>query len=243
MIHEKIKKLRTDTGLSQEELASLIGISRPTLSQIELWERDLKADEIQRLSDIFEMPTSEFFTVSQPIAQKERLDDPNIRLKNLILYIIGRCGQKPNMGKILLNKLLYFSDFDYYEKHGESITNTIYRKLPMWPVPSDMDTILREMQEDGHIQMIEWEFFGYAQIKILQKTLPDMDIFRSSELAEVDRVVNRFSDMTGKQVSDFSHNDMPYRATRENWWEISYGLAFYRDPKHYTVRDPEIYED
>ena len=131
MIHEKIKKLRTDTGLSQEELARLIGISRPTLSQIELGERELKADEIQKLADIFEMPTSEFFTASQPIAQKERLDDPNIRLKNLILYIIGRCGQKPNMGKILLNKLLYFSDFDYYEKHGESITNTIYRKLPM----------------------------------------------------------------------------------------------------------------
>ena len=243
MIHEKIKKLRTDTGLSQEELARLIGISRPTLSQIELGERELKADEIQKLADIFEMPTSEFFTASQPVAQKERLDDPNIRLKNLILYIIGKCGQKPNMGKILLNKLLYFSDFDYYEKHGESITNTIYRKLPMWPVPSDMDTILREMQEDGHIQMIEWEFFGYSQIKILQKRLPDMDMFRSSELAEVDRVVNRFSDMTGKQVSDFSHNDMPYRATRENWGEISYGLAFYRDPKHYTVRDPEIYED
>ncbi len=220
-----------------------MSISRPTLSQIELGERQLKADEIQRLSDIFEIPTSEFFTASQPTAQKERLDDPNQKLKHLILYIIGRCGQKPNMGKILLNKLLYFSDFDYYEKHGESITNTIYRKLPMWPVPSDMDTILREMQEDGHIQMIEWEFFGYSQIKILQKTLPDMDMFRSSELAEVDRVVNRFSDMTGKQVSDFSHNDMPYRATKENWGEISYGLAFYRDPKHYTVKDPEIYED
>jgi transcriptional regulator with XRE-family HTH domain len=243
MIHEKIKKLRTDTGLSQEELARLMNISRPTLSQIELGERELKADEIQRLSEIFEMPTSEFFASAPSIVQKERLDDPNIRLKNLILYIIGKCGQKPNMGKILLNKLLYFSDFDYYEKHGESITNTIYRKLPMWPVPSDMDTILREMQEDGHIQMIEWEFFGYSQIKILQKRLPDMDMFRSSELAEVDRVVNRFSDMTGKQVSDFSHNDMPYRATKENWWEISYGLAFYRDPKHYTVRDPEIYAD
>jgi hypothetical protein len=77
------------------------------------------------------MPTSEFFASAPSIVQKERFDDPNIRLKNLILYIIGKCGQKPNMGKILLNKLLYFSDFDYYEKHGESITNTIYRKLPM----------------------------------------------------------------------------------------------------------------
>lgn len=36
MIAEKIKKLRTDAGLAQEELARFIGISRPTLSQIEL---------------------------------------------------------------------------------------------------------------------------------------------------------------------------------------------------------------
>lgn len=243
MIAEKIKKLRTDTGLSQEELARLIGISRPTLSQIELGERELKADEVKKLSEIFEMPTAEFFAIVPSTAQKERKDDPNKKLKHLILYILGKCGQKPNMGKILLNKLLYFSDFDYYEKNGESITNTIYRKLPMWPVPSDMDTLLREMQEDGQIQMIEWEFFGYPQIKILQKTLPDMDMFRSSELAEADRVVSRFSDMTGKQVSDFSHSDMPYLATKENWGEISYGLVFYRDPKHYTVRDPEVYED
>ena len=68
-------------------------------------------------------------------------------------------------------------------------------------------------------------------------------MFRASELAEVDRVVNRFSDMTGRQISDFSHNDMPYRATKESWGEISYGLVFYRDPKHYTVRDSEDYAD
>jgi hypothetical protein len=70
-----------------------------------------------------------------------------------------------------------------------------------------------------------------------------MDMFRPSELAETDRVMSRFSDMTGRQVSDFSHNDMPYRSTKNIGDEISYGLVFYRDPKHYTVRDPEIYVD
>lgn len=36
MIHEKIKQLRIQNNLSQDELARVIGISRPTLSQIEL---------------------------------------------------------------------------------------------------------------------------------------------------------------------------------------------------------------
>ena len=40
-------------------------------------------------------------------------------MKNLILYILGKCGQRPNIGKTVLNKLLYFSDFNFYEKDGE----------------------------------------------------------------------------------------------------------------------------
>ena len=131
MIAEKIKKLRTDAGLSQEELARLIGISRPTLSQIELGERELKADEISRFAEIFEMPTAEFFESTVSEIRVERVNDPHRKLKHLILYILGKCGQKPNVGEIVLNKLLYFCDFNYYELTFDSITGTTYLKYPM----------------------------------------------------------------------------------------------------------------
>jgi len=70
-----------------------------------------------------------------------------------------------------------------------------------------------------------------------------MNLFTYPQIAEVDRVVNRFSDMTGKQVSDFSHTDMPYRATKKIGESIDYELVFYRDPKHYTVTDSPEYVD
>lgn len=130
MIADKIKKLRTDTGLSQEELARLIGISRPTLSQIELGERELKADEISRIAEIFEMPAAELLETSQIASRQERKNDPHAKLKNLILYILGKCGQKPNVGEVVLNKLLYFCDFNYYEHTFDSITETQYIKYP-----------------------------------------------------------------------------------------------------------------
>ena len=88
MIAEKIKKLRTDAGLSQEELARLIGISRPTLSQIELGERELKSQEISRFAEIFEMPVSELMVQKVETPKSERKNDPNKKLKNLILYIL-----------------------------------------------------------------------------------------------------------------------------------------------------------
>ena len=130
MIEQKIKKLRIDSGMSQEELAKLLSISRPTLSQIELGERDLKWDEIQLLANIFEVSTAEFGNTKK-IEKVERKDDPHAQIKNLILYILGKCGQKPNVGEIVLNKLLYFCDFNYYELTFDSITDSTYLKYPM----------------------------------------------------------------------------------------------------------------
>ncbi len=97
MIAEKIKKLRTDTGLSQEDLARLMNVSRPTLSQIELGERALKVDDVHRLADIFEIPAAELLETNQIASKQERKNDPHAKLKNLILYILGKCGQKPNV--------------------------------------------------------------------------------------------------------------------------------------------------
>jgi len=77
------------------------------------------------------LPRSEFLDEEKIEVKKIDPTDPQAKLKNLILYILSKCGQKPNMGKILLNKLLYFSDFDYYEKTGDSITGSLYKKLPM----------------------------------------------------------------------------------------------------------------
>ena len=56
--------------------------------------------------------------------------DPFYKFKQVLLYILNKCGQKPNVGKTVLNKLLYFADFNYYEKYFESITGVEYVKLP-----------------------------------------------------------------------------------------------------------------
>ena len=42
------------------------------------------------------------------------------KFKCLLSYIINRCENKKNVGKTVICKLLYFSDFNYYEKFETS---------------------------------------------------------------------------------------------------------------------------
>ena len=44
------------------------------------------------------------------------------KFKAMIHYIIGRCEFKDNLGRSVLFKLLYFSDFDNYEIYEQSIS-------------------------------------------------------------------------------------------------------------------------
>ena len=50
---QRIKELRQQCGISQQRLAELLQVSRPTISQIENRQRRISADELIKLSEIF----------------------------------------------------------------------------------------------------------------------------------------------------------------------------------------------
>lgn len=77
---------------------------------------------------------------------KERISKPTLQVhkfKNILLYILERCAGKPNIGETVLSKLLYFSDFNYYELYEEHLTGAKYLKLSYGPVTQKLDAILR----------------------------------------------------------------------------------------------------
>jgi transcriptional regulator with XRE-family HTH domain len=130
---EKIKKLRKETNLTQEEFAKLIGISRPTFVQIEQGDRQLKQAELQKLAQIFEVSIDDFLRdapLKKPVPLSTPETDPLYKFKQAFLYLLTKSAGKPNVGKTVLNKLLYFADFNHYEKYWKSITGVDYIKMP-----------------------------------------------------------------------------------------------------------------
>ncbi len=250
-IGQRIAELRKMKGLSQEDLAKGVRISRPSLTQIENGNRNVDIMELQSLSIVLGFSLDEFmseeFTAVQDVVSiaekkskkiKERISAPTLQVnkfKNVLLYILERCAGKPNVGETVLYKLLYFSDFNYYELYEEHLTGAKYRKLPYGPVPQKMDAIINQMIDKGQLQRVKTEHHGYSQTRYLPLEKSDLTELRASEKEIIDRVIEQMSDWSASAISNYSHKDMPWLASKEGE-EINYELAFYRDSP-YSVRN------
>ena len=128
----------------------------------------------------------------------------------------------------MLYKLLYFSDFNFYEIYEEHLTGAQYRKLPYGPVPEKLDITINKMINKGQLQRIKTEYHGYPQTRYIPLEKADLTKMMAAEKDVIDRVIERFSDWSASAISEYSHKDMPWKATDEGDI-IDYELAFYRE--------------
>jgi transcriptional regulator with XRE-family HTH domain len=250
-VGQRVAELRKLKGMSQEDLAKSVTISRPSLAQIELGNRSVDILELQKLSQVLGFSLDDFmskdFSASQDVSVKEekkskkeeeRISVPTLKVnkfKNVLLYILEHCAGKPNVGETVLYKLLYFSDFNYYELYEAHLTGAKYRKLPYGPVPQKLDTIISQMIDNGQLQRVKTEYHGYPQTRYLPLKKADLTELRASEKEVIDRVIEQMSDWSATAISNYSHKDMPWLASKEGE-EINYELAFYRDAP-FSVRN------
>ncbi len=256
-IGQRIADLRKIKGFSQEELARSIKISRPSLAQIELGNRSVNVTELQKLSTVlgfslddfvshdFGLEELEFETTEKPQRISERISVPTLKIekfKNVLLYILEKCAGKPNVGETVLYKLLYFSDFNYFELYEEHLTGAKYRKLQFGPVPQKFEILVNQMIEKGNLKKVKTDYHGYIQTRYLPLVKSDLTRLKASEKEVIDKVIEQLSDWSGSAISNYSHKDIPWVASKEGE-EINYELVFYREAP-YSVRnyDDEIEE-
>ena len=252
-IGQRIKELRRKTGISQQKLADTLGVSRPTITQIESGERKVSSDELVKLSEIFDC-TLEYLLglkgepeviLHEQEKKAERSRAPEMRInvpqKNLdkfreiFLYILNRVASKPNIGETVIYKLLYFIDFDFYEKYEEQLIGATYIKNRYGPTPVEFKKIVEKMINDKQIVTVKNSYFDYPQTKYLPLRRADLSGLKANEVELIDSVLNKLSDMNASQISDYSHNDVPWLTT-ENGKVIEYEAVFYRTPM-YSVRE------
>ena len=163
------------------------------------------------------------------------------KFKQVLHYLIYKCGHLQNVGKTVLFKILYFSDFDHYELYEERLTGESYYKLPYGPAPSHFDEAVRELESEGKIKQLSATFGKHEQRKFLSIEEPDIILLSGREIGVIEKNATRFSIMNATQISEHSHSDMPYKATEEGDI-IDYDLVFYRD-EMFSVREYNFDDD
>lgn len=227
-----LRTLRKSHGMSQAYLADKLGISRPTLIKVEKGERILTKPEEDRTRELFGL-------VDEHISKSDmRINVPQKKLtkfKQILLYVLEKTAGKPNIGMTALYKLLYFMDFDYYEKYDEQLMGLTYIKNHYGPTPREFVKVVEEMKGEGELEEVKSAYFAYEQKKFLPRKSPDLASLSGREIAMVDSVLSRYGDMTAKQLTDLSHEDTPWIAA-DGGKDIEYEHVFYR-PDKLSVRE------
>lgn len=250
---QRLFLMRKHKGYSQEDVAKILGTSRATVAQTELGLRKVSIQELIKLSEAlgfsFDKILSDHFAIENDLievrndkteTERIRISVPKLKIekfRNILLYILERCAGKPNIGETVLYKLLYFSDFNYYELYEEQLTGAEYRKLHYGPVPQKLDIIINQMIRDKQIERFISDYHGYPQTRYIPLVKVNLLKLKASEKEVIDRVLDLYSDWNAIKLSDYSHNDVPWKATEEGE-VIDYELAFYRE-QPYSVRNYE----
>jgi transcriptional regulator with XRE-family HTH domain len=253
-----LRQLREKADFSQDYVATKIGVSRPTYVQIEKGERELTVSEAAMLADLFDIDLADFLqardvskpnvVIEPPSKKGKREADIRIsvpqknlkKFKEVLLYVLEKVGAKPNIGETAIYKLLYFIDFDYYEKFEEQLVGATYIKNRYGPTPVEFAKIVDDMKKKKEIERVSSKYFQYEQKKYLPLRDPDLSVLSAREVAHIDDVLARLSDKSAKELSDYSHEDIPWKVHKQGD-KISYESVFYRDYEH-SVRsyDDEV---
>lgn len=250
MFGKFIQQQRTKRNMTQEYLASELSMSRPTYLQIEHGERELTISEAKKLAALFDMSLDNFLAKKEPkrnvAIEKEsakkseglqiRVTEKNLdKFKQVLLYVLNKVGGKPNVGETVLHKLLYFIDFDYYEKFEENLMGATYIKNHHGPTSIELGAIIEEMQKQGELEAVKSQYFKYLQKKYLPRKRPNLDILSAREIEHIDDVLARLSDKNATEIENYSHEDIPWKSAQD-CKPLSYESVFYRDER-YSVRN------
>jgi len=226
------RKLREEYGMSQEDLAKRLDMSRPTLAKIEGDERKLTKVEEEKVYEIFGIVrdySSSQSDVRVSIPQKKLK-----KFKQVFLYVLEKTAGKPNVGMTVLYKLLYFIDFDYYEKYEEQLMGLTYIKNHHGPTPREFVSVVDEMKKSGELEEVKSAYFTFEQRKFLPHRHADLSSLSAQEMTMIDSVLARYGEKSATELSILSHEDTPW-IVAEDGKNIEYDHVFYR-PEKLSVR-------
>lgn len=208
---QTMKSLRIEKGLSQEQIAKTIGVSRPTYTAIEAGKQKLDIEEAQKLTNLFGIGVDELLSGNTPDIEK---------YKHMILtFLRMNLSEDGKIPKTKLAKLLYLSDFAWFYDNFKSMSGMQYRKLIYGPVPDAFFRAIDELEEKGKI-IVEHKTTDNKEMFLVSESDSNknekIETLSEDETILMRKIGEKWKDKKTKEIVNFTHNQLPYFLCREN---------------------------
>jgi len=212
-----IRDARLKKGISQFDLASKIGISRPSYIAIEQGKRELTMGEFEKLSSVLNVSFEEVESGESPNYEK---------YKQMILAFLRMSGKIP---KTKLAKLLYFADFGWFYYHLQSMSGMQYRKIQYGPVAESYFGIVDEMFNNGEIDIEQTKDGAMLISQTRNGAKIDISTINKEERKLIKDIEKKWKGKKTAVVVNFTHKQFPYLYAQDNEI-VSYGLFTQENP-------------
>lgn len=219
-IIKKVTSLREQSGLTQEEVASKLGISRQRWILVEKGERDLSTEELEILAALFGIDVADFFE-----------EIPNVKKFKQMYFACLKfaANEHGNVPKTKLAKLLYLADFTNFFKSLEPMSGVKYRRLDYGPVADIFFSITDDLLESGKINI---DILDRGAQMISSRTKEeDTSELSESELSQIKEICESWKDKPTQEIVNFTHEQKPWKMCRDGEY-IPYSLIIQEDPDH-----------
>jgi hypothetical protein len=129
------------------------------------------------------------------------------KFRELVHYICEKAEEPSCLGKVKLNKVLWYSDVINYLVEGRSITGETYIKRQRGPVAVHVLRAIHELVQEGRIARGKVDHFGFMKQEYISIYPSDKNAFTGAEMAIIDEAFEHVCmHHTATSVSDETHN-------------------------------------
>jgi uncharacterized phage-associated protein len=125
----------------------------------------------------------------------------------------------------MLNKLLFYADFQSFKLSGQSMSGARYRAIERGPVPNNFHSIFDYMANNNSI-IIDHMVFpnGYEgeQFLVSAERQFNQDLFSDAELDVLEKVAAHFRDTSTTDIIAYSHREKAWTENEKDKSMISY---------------------
>ena len=226
-----IKRLRESRGLSQQYMADVLGMSRPSYDKVEMGTKDLTVVEAQKLSEELGTSFDIIFMNSEP-----SIDYDKDRYKEIIRRFIKYAGADGDgrIPKTKLAKLLYLLDFSWYYDNLDSVSGLQYRRIAQGPVPDEFFRVIDEMYDAEEIDI---KVRGKAMMISLNEELDPVNNNLLSEAQDkrLREIAAQWKTAKTQTIVDYTHSQLPWSYCGPSEL-IPYDAIIQEDPDHVYQR-------